>query len=297
LKRKSAGVLVSSPYLVWSVIFIVVPLAMIMYYAFTDDTGNFTFNNINEILKIEVLNSLLTSMLYAAIATAISLLLAYPLAYYMSTVSKSAQQTMVLLAMLPMWMNLLIRTYSLMLILENNGIINNILKFFGLPKVQLINTPGAVILGMIYNFLPYMILPIYSIMTKFDNSILEAASDLGANGFQKFRRIILPMSVPGIVSGITMVFVPCVSTFYISQKLGGAKTMLIGDMIERKFQGEMNYNVGAALSLILMVLILISMALMNRYSDDEQGVLIWKKAFHLKFTLCFYIYFCMHLFL
>lgn len=275
MKRKSSGILVSSPYLVWAIIFIVVPLALVIYYAFTDASGNFSFANINEIFKPEILKSLYTSLGYAAIATAISLVLAYPIAYYMSTVSKSAQQTMVLLAMLPMWMNLIIRTYSLMLILENNGIINKILQFMGLPKAQFINTPGAVILGMIYNFLPYMILPIYSIMTKFDNSILEAASDLGANGFQKFRRIILPMSIPGVVSGITMVFVPCVSTFYISQKLGGAKVMLIGDIIERKFQYDNNYNVGAALSLVLMVLILISITFMNRFTNDEDaGVLI-----------------------
>ena len=274
MKKKLNGLSVSSPYLIWSLIFIIVPLLMIIYYAFTDQSGVFTFNNINEILKIEVLNSILISIIYAAIATLISLILAYPLAYYMANTRKSIQQTLVMLAMLPMWMNLLIRTYSLMLILENNGIINNLLKIFGLPKVQLINTPGAVILGMIYNFLPYMILPIYSIMTKFDHSVLVAASDLGANGFQKFKRIILPMSMPGIVSGITMVFVPCVSTFYISQKLGGAKTMLIGDMIERKFQGEINYNVGAALSLVLMILILISMAFMNYFTSAEEREVI-----------------------
>ncbi len=270
MKKNFAGVKISSPYLVWSALFIIVPLAMVLYYALTDASGAFTLDNIKEIFKVTVLKSFLISILYALIATAISLLLAYPLAYYMSLVSQRTQRTMVMLAMLPMWMNLLIRTYSLMLILENNGIINNILKFFGIGRVQLINTPGAVILGMIYNFLPYMILPIYSIMTKFDNSVLEAASDLGANGFQKFRRIILPMSMPGVVSGITMVFVPCVSTFYISQKLGGAKVMLIGDMIERKFQGEINYNVGASLSLILMVLILISMSIMNHFTGDEE---------------------------
>ncbi len=274
-KNKNKGLKLSSPYLVWSLIFIVIPLFMVLYYAFTTENGTFTLENIKGLASLDVLNSLLISVLYAAIATLLSLILAYPLAYYMSTVSKISQRTMIMLAMLPMWMNLLIRTYSLMLILENNGIINNILKALNLPKAQLINTPGAVILGMIYNFLPYMILPIYSIMTKFDYSVLEAANDLGANGFQRFKRIILPMSMPGVISGITMVFVPSVSTFYISQKLGGAKTMLIGDMIERKFQGEVNYNVGASLSLILMVLILISMAIMNKFSgDEEQEVLM-----------------------
>ncbi len=274
MKNKFSGLKTSSPYLIWSILFIVAPFIMVLYYAFTNEDGTFTFQNIAEITNIQVLNSLAISVLYALIATVICLIIAYPFAYFMAQVSEHKQRTMVMLAMLPMWMNLLIRTYSLMLILENNGIINNILKSFGVPKLQLINTPGAVILGMIYNFLPYMILPIYSIMTKFDNSVLQAAQDLGANGFQKFLRVILPLSFPGIASGITMVFVPSVSTFYISQKLGGAKTMLIGDMIERKFQGEINYNVGAALSLVLMVLILLSMAITNRFSDGESEVIV-----------------------
>ncbi len=274
MSKKFLGLKISSPYLIWAVLFIIAPFAMVLYYAFTDASGAFTLANVHEITNPSVINSFLISIEYALIATAICLLLAYPFAYFMASLSSKSQRTMVMLAMLPMWMNLLIRTYSLMLILENNGIINNILKAIGLNKVQLINTPGAVILGMIYNFLPYMILPIYSIMTKFDNSVLEAAQDLGANGFQRFLRVILPLSMPGVISGITMVFVPSVSTFYISQKLGGAKTMLIGDMIERKFQGEINYNVGAALSLILMVLILISMAITNKFSSNEESEVI-----------------------
>ncbi len=274
MRKKFLGLKISSPYLIWAVLFIIAPFAMVLYYAFTDASGAFTLANVHEITNPSVINSFLISIEYALIATAICLLLAYPFAYFMASLSSKSQRTMVMLAMLPMWMNLLIRTYSLMLILENNGIINNILKAIGLNKVQLINTPGAVILGMIYNFLPYMILPIYSIMTKFDNSVLEAAQDLGANGFQRFLRVILPLSMPGVISGITMVFVPSVSTFYISQKLGGAKTMLIGDMIERKFQGEINYNVGAALSLILMVLILISMAITNKFSGNEESEVI-----------------------
>jgi len=275
LKRKSSGILVSSPYLVWAVIFIVVPMLMMAYFAFTDVSGNFSLENLNAILDKSILKSLWLSIEYSLIATIICLIIAYPLAYFISTLKTSVQSTMVMLAMLPMWMNLIIRTYSLSIILENNGIINNILKSLNLPKATLIGTPGAIILGMIYNYLPYMILPIYSIMTKFDNSVLEAASDLGATGFQKFRRVILPMSIPGVVSGITMVFVPCISTFYISQKLGG-KTMLIGDIIESKFKsGGSNYNVGAALSFILMIFILFSIMLMNRYSSDEdQGVIV-----------------------
>jgi len=177
--------------------------------------------------------------------------------------------------MLPMWMNFLIRTYSWITILANTGIINTFLKSIGLAPLKLINTPGAVILGMVYDFIPYMILPIYSVMSKIDNSLLEASSDLGSNSFSKLRRVILPLSMPGVISGITMVFVPCVSTFYISQKLGGNKTLLIGDAIEYLFNiGPDFYNVASALSLVLMLLILLSLAIMNRFSDDDEGGVI-----------------------
>ena len=179
-----------------------------------------------------------------------------------------------LLVMLPMWMNFLIRIYSWITILSNTGIINTLLGKLGLGPVQLINTPGAVILGMVYNFIPYMILPIYSVMCKIDRPLLEAADDLGSGAWMKLKRIILPMSVPGIVSGVTMVFVPAVSTFYISQKLGGGKTLLIGDAIEAQFMNTGNYNLGASLSLVLMVMILISMFFMNRFADEDGGVLI-----------------------
>ena len=179
-----------------------------------------------------------------------------------------------MLVMLPMWMNFLIRTYSWITILANTGLINTFLGKLGIGPLQLINTPGAVILGMIYNYLPYMILPIYSVMSKLDNSLLEAAGDLGSNALSKLSRVILPLSMPGVISGITMVFVPSVSTFYISQKLGGGKNMLIGDVIEMQFQSSYNYNLGAALSLVLMVLILICVAVMNRFADDDGGVII-----------------------
>ena len=273
MKKASIGnPFISSPYVVWSAIFIIVPLLMVAYYSFTDANGNFTLNNILALANYKEI--FLTSIGYAAVATLISLLIAYPLAYFMTKTKLSTQGTLMMLVMLPMWMNFLIRTYSWITILANTGLINTFLGKLGIGPLQLINTPGAVILGMIYNYLPYMILPIYSVMSKLDNSLLEAAGDLGSNALSKLSRVILPLSMPGVVSGITMVFVPSVSTFYISQKLGGGKNMLIGDVIEMQFQSSYNYNLGAALSLVLMVLILICVAVMNRFADDDGGVVI-----------------------
>lgn len=266
---------VASPYVVWSVIFIIVPIAMVAYYSFTDQAGNFTFDNIIKIFEYNFIEIFGVSILYAFIATIITLLISYPLAFFMTKTKLSTQATLMLLVMLPMWTNLLIRTYSLSNILERNGVINTLLDSLGFEKLQLINTPGAVILGMIYNFIPYMILPIYSILSKLDTSLLEAASDLGSNGFTTLIRVILPLSMPGIISGITMVFVPSVSTFYISQKLGGIRNELIGDVIEQQFKLNSNYNLGASLSLILMIMIIISMAIMNKFAaDDDGGVII-----------------------
>ncbi len=266
---------VASPYVVWSVIFIIVPLIMVAYYSFTDAAGNFTLDNIAKIIEYNYLKIFGESILYAFIATVITLLISYPLAYFMTKTKANTQGTLMLLVMLPMWMNLLIRTYSLSNILERNGIINTILESIGLQKVQLINTPGAVILGMIYNFIPYMILPIYSILSKLDNKLLEASSDLGANGFTTLRKVVIPLSMPGVVSGITMVFVPSVSTFYISQKLGGIRNELIGDVIEQQFKLNSNYNLGASLSLVLMIMIIISLAVMNRFAaEDDGGVIV-----------------------
>lgn len=266
---------VASPYVVWSAIFITVPLLMVAYYSFTDVSGAFTLDNIAKIVEYNYLKIFGVSILYALIATIITLLISYPLAYFMTKTKVSTQGTLMLLVMLPMWMNLLIRTYSLSNILERNGIINTFLESIGLEKLQLINTPGAVILGMVYNFIPYMILPIYSVLSKLDNRLLEASSDLGANGFTTLKKVIIPLSMPGIVSGITMVFVPSVSTFYISQKLGGIRNELIGDVIEQQFKLNSNYNLGASLSLVLMVMIIISLAVMNRFTaDDDGGVLV-----------------------
>jgi spermidine/putrescine transport system permease protein len=276
MKKTSIGSShIASPYVVWSAIFIIVPMLMIAYYSFTDEAGNFTLENITKIVEYNYLKIFGVSILYAFIATVITLLISYPLAYFMAKSKVSTQGTLMLLVMLPMWMNLLIRTYSLSNILERNGIINTLLESIGLDKVQLINTPGAVILGMIYNFIPYMILPIYSVLSKLDSRLLEASSDLGANGVTTLKRVIIPLSMPGVVSGITMVFVPSVSTFYISQKLGGIHNELIGDVIEQQFKLNSNYNLGASLSLVLMVMIIISLAFMNRFaSEDDGGVII-----------------------
>ena len=266
-KIKRHNWLVCTPYTVWSVIFIIVPLLMVAYYAFTDKTGAFTFGNVLELPRYAETFGI--SLLYAAVATVVCLALAYPLAYFMSQMGPTAKRMLTMLIMLPMWMNFLIRTYSWITILSNTGLINTFLEKIGIGRLQLINTPGAVILGMVYNFLPYMILPIYTVMEKLDNSLLEAAADLGSSPISRLRRVILPLSMPGVISGITMVFVPSVSTFYISQKLGGGKTMLIGDVIEMQFQTSYNYNLGAALSLVLMVFILLSLAIMNRFADDD----------------------------
>ena len=266
---------IATPYVAWSVIFIVVPLLMVGYYSFTDEAGNFTLANISKIIEYNYLKIFGVSILYALIATIITLLISYPLAYFMTKTKISTQGTLMLLVMLPMWMNLLIRTYSLSNILERNGLINTFLESIGLEKVQLINTPGSVILGMVYNFIPYMILPIYSALSKLDNRLLEASSDLGGNGFTTLRRVIIPLSMPGVISGITMVFVPSVSTFYISQKLGGIRNELIGDVIEQQFKLNSNYNLGASLSLILMVMIIISLMIMNKFTaDDDGGVIV-----------------------
>lgn len=261
--------LLDKPYLVWTVLFIIAPLVMVAYYAFTDKSGSFSLASVAQIPSY--LPTILLSVLYGLVATVICLLIGYPFAYIFSKFSQRKQQTMLLLVMLPMWMNFLIRTYSWMTILGDTGIINTILTALGLEPAKLINTGGAVILGMVYNFLPYMILPIYSVLSKLDNSLVEAAQDLGSNRFHVFRRVVLPLSLPGVLSGITMVFVPCVSTFYITQKLGGGQIVLIGDVIETQFQSANNYNLGAALSFVLMILILICLGVMNYFGADDNN--------------------------
>lgn len=276
MKHQSLGQrLLRAPYILWSALFIIVPLIIMAYYALTDSSGVFSFSNFVNLGRYR--KAFFLSLLYALISTVFTLIIAYPLAYFMTKCKPSTQRMLMILTMLPMWTNFLIRTYSWITILSNTGIINTFLSKFGIGPVQLINRPGAVILGMVYDFLPYMVLPIYNVMSKIDISLTQAAEDLGANRFRVLRKVIIPMSMPGVISGITMVFVPSVSTFYISQKLGGNKTMLIGDMIEFLFNlGPDYYNVASAISMVLMVIILVSLFVMNRFSSDDQdgGVLI-----------------------
>lgn len=266
--RYSSGLL-DKPYLVWSLLFIIAPLIMVAYYAFTDRSGAFSLSSVEQIPSY--IPTILLSVLYGLAATVICLIIGYPFAYIFSKFSVRRQQMMVLLVMLPMWMNFLIRTYSWMTILGDSGVINSVLTAVGFKPLTMINTGGAVILGMVYNFLPYMILPIYSVISKMDNSLIEAAQDLGSNRIQVMRRVIMPLSMPGVLSGVTMVFVPCVSTFYITQKLGGGQIVLIGDVIETQFQSANNYNLGAALSFVLMILILICLGVMNYFGADDEN--------------------------
>lgn len=275
MKSKFSQKLLDKPYLIWAILFIIAPLIMVLYYSLTDATGAFTFKNFTALPDFTA--TILLSVLYGVVATVICLLVGYPFAYFLTKLHLNTQKIFFLLVMIPMWMNFLIRTYSWMTILGDTGIINSFLNLIGLPSLKLINTGGAVILGMIYNFLPYMILPIYSILNKMDRSLVEAAQDLGSSKAQVFRKVVMPLSLPGVISGITMVFVPCVSTFYITQKLGGGQIVLIGDVIETQFQSANNYNLGASLSFVLMILILICLGIMNYFGaddDSEGGVVI-----------------------
>lgn len=274
MKHKNTQSWLAAPHAVWSVLFIIAPLLFVAYYAFTDKEGAFTLDNISSAMSQSTLIIFFRSISFALIATFICLIIAYPLAYALSKSKANTQKIMIMLVMLPMWMNFLIRTYSWMAILEDTGFINQLLAKIGLGPVHMINTSGAVILGMVYNFLPYMILPIYSVMSKIDNRLIEAAQDLGCSGIHVLTKVILPLSMSGIISGVTMVFVPSISTFYISQKLGGGNFDLIGDTIERQFQTSYNYNLGAAISLILMVIIIVCMAVMNHFSDEDGGVVV-----------------------
>ncbi len=268
-KKSSLARFAAAPHIVWTVMFILLPLLFVAYYTFTTPDGNFTFENILG-LK-EHITTFTLSVCLSIIATFICFVIGYPLAYIIAKSKDSSQKIMVMLLMLPMWTNLLIRTYSMMAIMDDGGFLNGILGYFNLGKVHLIGTKGAVIFGMVYDFLPYMVLPIYTTISKLEPQLLEAASDLGCNNLKVLTKVILPLSSAGIVSGITMVFVPSISTFYISQKLGGGTFELIGDTIERQFQNSTTYNIGAAISLVMMVLVLISLAIMNRFSETEEA--------------------------
>ena len=260
---------VSAPYLVWMTVFIAVPLLMIAVFAFTTNDGKFTVKNIQDVGQYA--NIFFRSIWLSVIATAICLVVAYPVSFILSRMEKHKQATMLMIVMLPMWMNFLLRTYAWMTLLGNNGVINHLLGLIGIGPLKLINTSGAVVLGMVYNYLPFMILPLYSVMVKIDKSVIEAASDLGCSSFATLFRVIVPLSLPGITSGITMVFVPAISTFIISRMLGGGSNLLIGDLIEMQFLGNAyNPHLGAAISLVLMVIILVIMTVMNQFSPDDQ---------------------------
>jgi len=273
MKKKSVfESLAAAPHLVWSAIFIIAPLLFVVYFAFTTPEGKFTLENVSSLSFYS--RNFLMSIGFSLIATAVCFLIGYPLAYCMSRMSERVRGILMILLMLPMWISLLIRTYSLMELLDNGGIISNLLVSMGLDRLSFIGTDAAVILGMIYDFLPYMVLPIYTSMTKLDRRYLEAAADLGCNNRQTLFRVIFPLTVPGIISGVTMVFVPSISTFYISQKLGGGLFDLIGDTIERQFKNAVTYHTGAAISLVMMILILISMAIMNKFSDSGEDIIV-----------------------
>ena len=274
------------PYEVWMAIFVVAPIVIIVVYAFSSADGGFSLENF--VSMGEYTDVFLRSFKLALIATAVCLLIGYPVSYWMSREGKSFQRMAMVLIMLPMWMNFLLRTYSWMTILENNGLLNQLFQKIGLIALynrvtgadveffQMINTQGAVVLGMVYNYLPFMILPIYSVIIKLDRSLIEAARDLGANSVMVFRKVILPLSLPGVLSGITLVFVPSVSTFAISRMLGGGTELLLGDLIERQFLGgAYNPQLGAAISLVMMVIVLVCMIVMNRFGEgEEQAVML-----------------------
>ena len=274
------------PYVIWMALFVVAPIIMVVIFAFSTADGGATLANFAKMGTYTVVFT--RSFKLALIATAICLLIGYPVSYVMSKEGPRFQRLAMVLIMLPMWMNFLLRTYSWMAILENNGLLNQLFRKIGLIALynsvfgtdisffRMINTQGAVVLGMVYNYLPFMILPIYSVIIKLDRSLIEAARDLGANSFQVFRRVILPLSLPGVLSGITMVFVPSVSTFAISKMLGGGTEMLLGDLIEQQYMGgAYNPYLGAAISLVMMVIVVICMVVMNRFGEgEEQAVMM-----------------------
>ena len=261
--------LLAGPYLFWSVSFVVIPLLVIVYYAFTTDEGGFTFANLAQITTPENLKALGISVLLSLISTLVCLVMAYPLAMILSQKQVSQTSFIVLIFILPMWMNFLLRTMAWQTLLEKNGVINSILSLFHLPALEIINTPYAIVLGMVYNFLPFMVLPIYNVLIKIDSNVLNAARDLGANPVQTFVKVTFPLSIPGVISGITMVFV--LTTFVISDLLGGGKLLLIGNVIEQSFKQNSNWHVGSGLSLVLMVFIIASMALVAKYDKGEGG--------------------------
>lgn len=272
--------LAAYPYIVWSALFIIVPLLMILFFSLTIDTGSgykFSLENFERLINPIYIRIFGRSMYLAFISTVLCLAIGYPVAYIISKMPESKRNLVIMLFILPMWMNFLLRTYAWMPILSRNGIVNNFLGLFGIEPIQFLYTNGAILLGMVYNFLPFMILPIYTVLSKMDQNLINAASDLGATKKQIFTKVIFPLSIPGVISGITMVFMPAVSTFVIPKLLGGGKEMLIGNVIEQQFTTMSDKNFGSALAIVLMIIILISMAIMSRFDDDneEGGAHIW----------------------
>ncbi|MGN0254048.1 MAG: ABC transporter permease [Lachnospiraceae bacterium] len=273
LQLKNKSTLLAAPYSVWAIGFILIPLVLVIFYAFTDKTGSFTLDNIIAISESTNLKALGLSVMLSFISTIICLLLAYPLAMILATLGVNQSSFMVFIFILPMWMNFLLRTLAWQTLLEKTGVINSILTFLNLPTLNIINTPSAIVLGMVYNFLPFMVLPIYNTLIKIDSNVINAAKDLGANNIQTFTRVIFPLSLPGVISGITMVFVPALTTFVISDLLGGAKILLIGNVIEQEFKQANNWNAGSGLSFVLMIFIVISIFISNKY-DKEGGSIL-----------------------
>jgi spermidine/putrescine transport system permease protein len=252
------------------VIFILVPLGMIFYYGLTDKTGGFTLDNITAIMTAEHAKALWLSVLLALISTLICFLLAYPLAMILANMKVNQHSFIIMIFILPMWMNFLLRTLAWQTLLEKNGVINSVLAFLHLPSINIINTPYAIVLGMVYNFLPFMVLPLYNALSKIDENVINAARDLGAGTVHTFFRIILPLSVPGIISGVTMVFVPALTTFVISTLLGGSKILLIGNVIEQEFTQASNWHLGSGLSIVLMIVIILNMIATALFDGDKE---------------------------
>ena len=271
-KFKNLGL--AGPYLFWIIGGTLIPLVMMFWYGLTGDDGSFTFANVLAIGEPGHAKALAQALLYSALSTVICFLLAFPLAVILRKSRLGTKGFIVFVFILPMWMNFLLRTMAWQVLLEKGGVINGILTWMGLPRMRLINTPGAIIMGMVYDFLPFMIMPLYNVMSKIDNSVIEAARDLGASNTQVLYKVLLPLSIPGIVSGVTMVFVPALTTFVISNMLGGGKIFLIGNVIEHEFTVGDNWHLGAGLSLVMMVFILISMAFIAKFDKNGEGNLI-----------------------
>lgn len=265
----------TSPYIVWAMAFIILPLYMVLFYGLTDETGEFTFANLAAIADPIHYKAFANSVVIALGSTVICLLLAYPLAYILSQKMKRGSGILIMAFVLPMWINFLLRVLAMQMILSNTGILNAILGFLGIPARRIMYTKGAILIGMVYDYFPFMILPIYNVMSKIDKDVIEAAQDLGATPFAAFKKIIIPLSLPGVISGITMVFIPSISEFVVADILGGSKILLLGNVIEQEFNMTNNWNLGSGLSIVLMLFIFLSMAVMNRNKSTEGDAVLW----------------------